>query len=322
MIDKIEVRLLSSVTFRKDIRTLIRQMDYSTGKGFMRPSRFYAGIGDLTPLGIDGLLHYHCKKGGQGNHKLEMLGTGKKPFSALAAVFDAVIDGPSDDLGIMRLDLCADIPDVPVSWFHPRLRIRYKRMSHQIGPLKYEIIGKAGMETISAGRRPNVVRIYDKVAESKMQFRRMVRRTSKEADPLDFKKEFGFGPESVLTRVERQFGGGRIPEMLSTFGKLCRAPQFNPFDVLEITGDTGASLPAVRECDSVTEYLAGRELNRMISEMGLQSARRWLNKESPGNGARMLKRFHRFLPGSNADSVTVERIFEIYRASVTHQLSA
>jgi hypothetical protein len=97
-----------------------------------------------------------------------------------------------------------------------------------------------------------------------MQFRRMLRKCSTDADPLDFEKEFGFSPDSILTRVERQFGRGRIPEVISTFGRLCRAPQFNPFDVLEITGDTGANLPAVHECDSVTEYLAGVELNRRI----------------------------------------------------------
>jgi hypothetical protein len=323
LIDKIETRLQSSVTFRKEIRALIRQIDYSTGKGFMRPSRFYVGVGDLRPLGIDALLHYHCKKGGQGNHKLEMLDTGKKPYSALVAQLEAVIDAPLDDLGIMRVDFCADIPDVPVSWFHPRTRILYKRLSNQIGPLKNEIISKAGIETISAGRRPNVFRIYDKVAESKMQFRRMVKRSSKDADLVDFEKEFGFSPESILTRVERQYGGGRIPEEVSTFGKLCcAAPTFDPFDVLIITGETGANLPSVKECDSVTEYLAGKELNRMVSEVGLQAARRWLNKETGGNGARTLKRFHRFLPGSDRDSMTVKRIFDTYRTSVMRQLAS
>jgi len=322
VIDKIELRLLSSVTFRKDIRTLIRQMNYSTGKGFMRPSRFYAGIGDLRPFGIDCLLHYHCKKGGQGNHKLEMLDTGKKPYSALVAQLEAVIDDPLDDLGIMRLDLCADIAGVPVSWFHSRLSIRYKRLSHQIGPLKCEIIGKAGMETISAGRRPNVLRIYDKVAESKMQFRKMVKRSSKDADPLDFEKEFGFSEDATLTRVERQFGGGRIPEMVSTFGRLSHAPDFNPFDILEITGNTDTQLPTVNECDGVTEYLAGLQLNRMIMEQGAQTVKRWLNKQSKGNAARTLKRYHRFLPGSNDQSITVQRLFDIYRCSVIDQLAA
>ena len=322
MIDKIELRLPSAVVFRKDIRTLIRQMDYSTGRGFMRPSRFYAGVGDLRPLGIDGLLHYHGKKGSQHNHKLEMLDTGDKPYSVLVSQLEAVIDASLDDLEIMRLDLCADVPGVPVSWFHPRLRIRYKRMSHQIGPLKLEVIGNAGVETISAGRRPNIIRIYDKVAESRMQFRRMQRKSSIDAEPLQFEDEFGFDENATRTRVERQFGGGRIPAVVSTFGKLPHLPDFNPFDVLEITGDTGTQLPTVRECESVPEYLAGVELNRRVVEAGLQTTRRWLNKESNGNGARLLKRFHRFLPGSNTESITVQRIFDIYRTSVIDQLAA
>ena len=133
---------------------MIREVNYATGAGFLRKSLHYAGIGDLRPFGIDGLLHYHYKRGNRGNHKLEMLNTGTKPYSALAALVDAVIDGPSDPLEVMRVDLCADVPGVPVSWFHPRLRIRYKRMSHQIGPLKYEIIGKAGNGDDQRGKTP------------------------------------------------------------------------------------------------------------------------------------------------------------------------
>ena len=67
MIDKIEARLSSSVTFRKEILALIRQMNYATGKSFMMPSRFYVGVGDLRPLGIDALLHYHYKRGIEGS---------------------------------------------------------------------------------------------------------------------------------------------------------------------------------------------------------------------------------------------------------------
>jgi hypothetical protein len=195
-------------------------------------------------------------------------------------------------------------------------------MSNQIGQLTYEIIGKAGMETISTGRRPNIIRIYDKVAESKMQFRRMAKKSSKDADPLEFEKEFGLREDATLTRVERQFGGGRIPEMVSTFGKLTHAPDFNPFDALEITGDTGAQLPTVDECDGVGEYLIGIQLNQMVLAQGAQSVKRWLNKKSNGNGARMLKRYHRFLPGSDDQSITVQRLIDVYRCSVIDQLAA
>ena len=80
MIDKIECRLSMTATFRPEIQKLLRQIDCATGNRFMRSSRFYIGVGDLRPLGIDALLHYHCKQGNKGAHKLEMLDTGSKPY--------------------------------------------------------------------------------------------------------------------------------------------------------------------------------------------------------------------------------------------------
>ena len=250
----------------------------------------------------------------------ELLDTGAKSYSDLCAQIGAVVDRSSDDLGIMRIDLCADLPGVPVSWFHQRVSVKYKRISRQIGPITWEVISKAGIETISAGARPNLIRIYNKVAGCTMQFRKMQRRVSKDADALDFEKEFGFTSDSVLTRVERQFGGGRIPDELQTFGGLSRAADYNPFDVLKITGGKGERLPTVQECQSVTDYLAGVELHRRIKGEGLQTFTRWANAQSGGNGTRLLKRLGAFIPGSNLDSITVERIFETYRASLMQQL--
>jgi hypothetical protein len=322
MIDKIELRLPSTVYFQREIRTLLRNVNYASGESSMQPSRDYAGVGDLRPFGVDALLHYRCKRGSNGNHKLEMLETGSKPYSAICAQISAVVDAAIDDLGIMRIDLCADLPDVPVSWFQPRVRVKYKRTSRTIGPLTADIIGNMGIETISAGKRPNMVRIYDKVAESKMQFRKMERKASKDADPLNFEREFGFSPNAVRTRIERQFGGGRIPAALGTFGLLPSAADFNPFEVLEISANTGCRLPTPKECESLTDYMAGIELNRRINAEGFQAVRRWLNAESRGNAARMLKRLSGFLPLSNGDSITVERIFETYRESVSRQLGS
>lgn len=322
MIDKIELRLPSTVYFQREIRSLLRNVTYASSESSMRPSRDYAGVGDIRPFGIDALLHYRCKRGSHGNHKLEMLDTGTKPYSALVAQIEAVVDHPVHDLGVMRLDLCADLPGVTVSWLHSRLRVKYKRISRTIGPLTADVIGNVGIETISAGKRPNMVRAYDKVAECRMQFRKMERKASKEADRLDFEREFGFSPDAVLTRVERQFGGCRIPDGISTFGHLSKAVEFNPFDVLEITGDTGSRLPTVRECESVTDYYAGLEFNRHVKAEGLQNVRRWLNSETGGNGARFLNRMKAFLPGSNADSMTVQRIFETYQESIRRQLGS
>ena len=280
MIDKAELRLPSTVYFKREIRALLRNAQYGSSDSSMRPSRDYAAVGDLRPFGIDGLLHYRCKHGSPGNHKLELIDTGKKSYSALVAQIQAVVDHDIDTLGIMRIDLCADIPGVPVSWFQSRLRVKYKRTSRQIGPLPLDVISNAGVKTLNAGQRPNMVRVYDKVAESRMQFRKLERKASKDAEPLDFEHEFGFRADATLTRIERQFGGGRIPSAIDTFGKIQNCADFNPFDVLEIKGRMNARLPTVEECESVTDYLAGLQLNRQVQVEGMQSTVRWLNAKS------------------------------------------
>lgn len=321
MIDKLELRLPASTLFTKRVTALFLR-DPKTDALCGRPSRHYARVLDLRPVGLDSILHVSCKRGSRGQHKLELLDTGKKPFSDLIRQVEAVRGGDNEQLGVMRIDFCADLRGVPVSWFHQRVRFRYKQLSTQIGPLPYQTISKAGIETLSAGRRPNLVRIYDKVAESKMQFRRMSRKASKDADPLDFEQEFGFREDDIVTRVERQCGGQRIPEQVDTLGHLPRAANFNPFEALEIESSGLSKLPVVSECDSVTEWAAGRYFNQMIQEQGMQTFRRWLNRESKGNGARTLKRYKPFLPPAEDQVVTVRTIFETYRASLIRQLSA
>lgn len=321
MIDKLELRLPVGMQFRSEVSDLFR-VDYATNTLAGRPSRHYTRVLDLRPIGLDSFLHLSCKRGARGQHKLELLDTSKKPYSELVRQVEAVCYGDSNRLGIMRIDLCADIPDVPVNWFLPRARIRHKQLSNGIGPLKYQIIARAGIETITAGRRPNVMRFYDKVAESKMQFRNMQWKASKDTDELNFEKEFGFPENAIVTRVERQCGGGRIPEQLAVFGQLPQAANFNPFQALEISSGGGSILPDVTNCDSVNEWLIGMQANRMIQEMGMQAFRRWLNRHSNGNSARLLKRIHAFLPGPDDHDLTVETICEVYRKSVIQQLSA
>lgn len=254
MIDKIELRLPYFTTFQKDVGFLIREVDYTTYTSRVRKSQYYAGVANLRDLGIDALLHIRFKRG-QGTH------TGKKTYSQLAVQIERVMVGDINGLEMMRLDLCADIPNVPVVWFQSRMCFKHKRITHDIGPLRYEVIGKT-VETLSAGRRPNIFRIYNKVEESKMQFRKMCKKASVDSDPLVFEKEFGFREDATLTRIERQHGGGRLPEQITTFGELHRAPDYNPFHPMEISTRESKRLPTVSECESLGEWLTGTGLNQ------------------------------------------------------------
>jgi hypothetical protein len=178
------------------------------------------------------MLH-HRKRREDHTHKLELFEAGTKTHSELAALIEGVVDGNCDRWELTRVDLCADVPDVPVSWFHAHARIRYKQRERRVGPLTSDVICRTHIETLTLGARPNVIRIYDKISEEKSRFRKDCRRQSKDADPLDFEQEFGHKSDDILTRIERQYGGGRLPESLRTFGMIGNAVSIDPFEAIE-----------------------------------------------------------------------------------------
>jgi hypothetical protein len=201
MIDKIELRLPRVTPFRPAVREFMAESRHFKNSSRTMGSGRYEWVTNLGPVGIDGLLHYSLKREEndphEGESKLELLDTGTKGYSDLVAQVEATVESPVDDLDIMRIDLCADMHGVPVEWFLSRLRVRFKRIAHEIGIPKYQRIGKAGIQTVSAGQRPNIVRVYDKVAEYKNQLRKLQRKRSREADELTLEREFGISEGSV-----------------------------------------------------------------------------------------------------------------------------
>jgi hypothetical protein len=325
MIDKIELRLPRVTPFRPAVREFMAESRHFKNSSRTMGSGRYEWVTNLGPVGIDGLLHYSLKREEndphEGESKLELLDTGTKGYSDLVAQVEATVESPVDDLDIMRIDLCADMHGVPVEWFLSRLRVRFKRIAHEIGIPKYQRIGKAGIQTVSAGQRPNIVRVYDKVAEYKNQLRKLQRKRSREADELTLEREFGISESAVITRVERQFGGQRIPRAIECFGLLSRLPEFNPFTNIEICNGTGARVPTIPECGLDT-WLTGTLLHQFQTEMGEQQFRRWLNVNSAGNAARYRKRYADFLQPDGDNLLTTETIFQTYRESVMKQLAA
>jgi hypothetical protein len=321
-VDSLSLRVMQWTPFRPEVQALIREIDYASGLSRIKRSAHYQGVADLRSLGIDAILHAYCKHTKPHNHKLEILDTGQKTYSELEEVIQAVFEVNSEHLGVMRLDLCADIRDIPVLWFQPRVRFKHKRFAGEVGKLQYEKLGSGKIETLIAGKRPNVFRIYDKVAESKMQFQKILRKTSADSELPEFEKVFGFPQTATLTRIERQYGGNRIPPNLDTFGKLANAPSHNPFEPLEIVRGEGGGIPTVEDCSGPTEWMTGMQMRQMIHEMGMQQYRAWLNKHSNGNAARIIERYRKFLPNDEADVVSTELIYELFRESVIRQLAA
>jgi len=226
--------------------------------------------GDLRLYGYDVILHLCCVHAGasakgklttdqerrqmraEGNHKLELLDTGKRGFSFLLGECERIFDVDPLSLGVMRVDCAADVPGVGVPWFHQRARVRWKQFCNELGEiclegpgasasLSYSQMGKREVQTLYFGKRPNCYRIYDKVAEWRVEYRRLRGTTNATlskrmlnagatAEDIEWRfKSEGLNPDAddcvrpfgelygipetgyTLTRCERQIGGGEVP---------------------------------------------------------------------------------------------------------------
>jgi len=317
VIDKVEVRVPQGADFRPAFQFLARDFPHAHHCGYVRPGRFYTGVIDLRPFGLDAILHAGYKFRERKDHKLELLQTGKKSLREMASVISSVFDVAPAELPLMRADFASDLYGVPVLLLHSSLRVKYKRISDERGELDYEIVGDRKIEYLRFGKAPNCVRAYDKPAECKARWRDILKSVSPDADKPTFEQTFGFSEHTVLSRVERQAGGGRLPEQCNTFGKLYQADKFNPFANIEIV-PAGIPLPDPSEYEpSETIKILGTDA--LIRRVGLQNARALLNRD--GNAKRRLGPYMAYVESCrDSPKLSQEQIQETYRQSVLKQI--
>jgi hypothetical protein len=316
VIDKVEVRVPAGAAYAPKFGTLYRDLFANPKLNPFKPSQHYLQVGDLRDFGYEVILHAHCKHG-EGNHKLELIHSGKMGYGQILSELGKVFDYPASRMEITRVDFAADVEGLSVSWFLKNARVGYKQFTADIQK-EYTRMGKRAVETLYYGRRPNVIRIYDKIAEHRYQYQRL-RKSEKEIEP--FETVYGVPMDGyVLTRVERQCGGCRIPEQLVTVEDLQKAAKFNPFGRIEILSG-GRAEPNADNYDSMT-YLAGVGLREKVEEIGLHRTRQLVNQRSKGNASRIFNRLSEFLPGDNSGGLDAAGLYERYRESVTRQLAA
>jgi tetratricopeptide (TPR) repeat protein len=358
MFDKVDVRIPSVAEFADSFKQTAALLELSPIKSF-RPGKLYKRIVDLRDTNkIDAILHYSYKFG-ECSHKLEIVDAGKKTLQQIYAIIQSVFKVDPSQLELMRLDLAADAPDIPVSWFRQNARFEYKKFAGRIdkasaSELEFIGISTAESESLYAGKRPNCFRIYNKYAELYMQWKKLDRACKRfnkglcddhwkgrNGVPFNFSDEkrlesirqppsfedfcrnegFNFVKGAILTRVERQIGGGRFPKGLEKLEDLFQLHQFNPFTNLELTR-SGASPKKMPSPDSmpIREYLAVIGLNTLIEEFGcVQSAFSFVQRHGNGNGKRILDTLTPSLP-IEIPGITVSELVAIYRTSVEKQI--
>jgi hypothetical protein len=133
---------------------------------------------------------------------------------------------------------------------------------------------------------------------------------------------------TVLTRVERQIGGGRIPEQISSLGRFGNLPEFNPFDLIEIA-QAGKPVPVFSGSGlgDFKHWCAGMYLRELYEAQGRPFTEKFLKNSLGTNYHRDVKQFAEFLPydleiDAENKGITSRGLYEIYRNSVERQLAA
>ena len=315
VMDKVEVRVPSATQFSREFARVYG--DLCTDRKVFHPSQFYIRVGDLRNIGYQSILHVHCQMDRHGNHKLELIDVGDLSFQGIQREILRVFEIEPVHLELMRLDLAADVPGVPVLWFARNARAKWKQWVAEIGKIEYARMGMRRVETVYFGKRPNCFRIYDKISELHHQYDKLIRKVSDGAETLSFEEKYGY-PETgfVMTRVERQIAGGRLPSRIKKIAHLSRLSEFNPFDRLELSGGPHYE-PNIAEYGM--KYFTGTGLRSTADEIGLHRLRSLVNEVSAGNASRVFREYQAFLTsGIGIDEAT---LYHKYQESVGRQLA-
>jgi hypothetical protein len=318
VIDKLAVRVPRRYQFTHEFSALYARVCNDPVLNCFRETPHYTSSGDLRPFGHDAILQLGCKHGDEANHKFELIDTGEMTLRQMSNEIERVFAVHALDLEVMRLDLAADVPGVTIRFFQEHTRVKRKRFLQRHGVIPFVSMGKGGIQTLTFGKRPNVIRIYDKVAEYKEQYRKLRRKLGETGNVPPFEDVYRVSPEGyVLTRVERQMGGGRIPPELATVRQLPNCAKFNPFTALEIISTT---LPEPDPNDySFMELCTGLYLQHFAMRHGAHEMTTFINRHSKRNGSRIRKKFEAFLPRDGDCAISSERLLELFRASIAAQ---
>jgi hypothetical protein len=262
----------------------------------------------MRPFGFSSLLFLDCERGG--TDKLVYVEVGKMSYEDITNTAATLFHVGSAELRIVRIDLATDVVGYSVEWFRRRASVSRKRSGREIGTL-YGDTMERGVETLTFGRRPNMFRIYDKLAQLCLRAKKICG-----LEPTLLNSTEAGNPHVPLTRVERQYGGGKIPSELATLASLRdRALTINPFEPLEfLAGPT--PIPVSADLGG-SQYLKLIGLRRLIELNGYQATVSELNQRTGGKGKRLI----RHIQGLDDDEPNEPPdLLSLYRESLACQL--
>jgi hypothetical protein len=320
--DKLDLRVLRHTSFTPSFKRLYPELR-ALETGPFHPSKYYEYAGDLREYGINIRLNLYCQMDKAGNHKIELIDVGQMSRTQILHEIGQIFDIHALSLPVMRVDFAVDVPDLPLQWFRETVRVEHKRFRAAVtGQPFYSEMGKGSIQTLYFGKRPNVIRIYDKQAEYQEQYRTLVRKLGKDVEPPSFESVFGTSNrESVLTRVERQIGGRIPPEVASLRQVIEPGFEFKPFARLKII-DHRPTLGLDSNVSFETRC-TGLYLQSIAQSDGMQAANSFISKHSNGNASWVRKKYGSFLASaSHTTGITDTELQRRFEESLSRQMSA
>jgi hypothetical protein len=297
VIDKADLRVLGNVPFTREFHEVYE----ASMRGVKRPwgsSRYYASVADFRPFGYDVRLHMYSLLTKESNHKLEIYDTGDKSLAEMRRLSASIFDADPDRLGLMRVDLCADVHGVDVGWFKRHTIIKSKQTNRELGGvLPYMTIRKGRAETLYAGMKPNQYRFYNKSAERMVRWRWTARQLARQVPgltPTPYEVLYGHSPNAIITRVERQIAGRDLERLeLTTLASLKKTPTLSPFEkVVFYEASTGE--PTIEE-HGFLRWTSGMHIQQMVRDHGIAATRGWMREKLGRNLYREWKHIEPFL---------------------------
>jgi hypothetical protein len=311
-IDALEVRIPRGANLTMRVRDILDDLLQYPSRGSIRATRLYKHSVDLSSYGLKSNLYYRNRQ--DGNHKLQLRGTGAMTLSEILCAIGDVSESDPRHLAIMRIDLAVDVPAYPVEWFRQNTRIARKRNTLEYDRLVSE---RKRVETLYFGKRPNIFRIYDKTEEQRVEYQRMNSKRNACEPLLTFEEQYGHSENEILTRVERQYGGGRVPKQITNLERLQEnAISLNPFDPLRFLPIT-ISEQSVDELDG-DAFIKGQGILRLIETRGYHEAKRLIDHKTCRNADRLLAQLTR---STSSDRTGAQPdLCGIFRQAISKQL--
>ena len=320
MIDKLDIRIPKKVGFTSAFDRRYSQLR-AMQKGPFRSSALYEYAGGLREYGHDLRLSMFCRMNKTGDHKIELYDVGTKTKQQILQEIAEVFDCDPLKLGVMHIDLAVDVKDVPLSWFRESVRVMHKRFRSGITNDRFfNELGNSNIQTLYFGKRPNLFRIYDKMAEYRNAYQ-AVKREFKGREIPAFESVYGVpDDDAILTRVERQMGA-RVPLTLSTLENVFNhASDINPFAAFRISSQV-----AVPINDSTLPFetlCTANYLRDLACREGMQAIGPFFTQKTHGNSAWAWKKYGAYIAClSESSGLTLEELHSRFSASISRQFA-